>query len=154
MMIKECNQLINLNWKKEKINHDYIAGQCSHVQLTKEVIKKHNPNWPEILDHPYQILIIGGSGFGKKNALINLINNNPGIDEIYLYAKDTSEEKYQLPVNKRESAGLKYFNDSKAFIEYSIYLDDIYKKIEEYNPNQKLKILIVFDDRIADMLSN
>ena len=57
-------------------------------------------------------------------------------------------------INKRERAGLKHLNDSKAFIEYSNDMDDIYKNIEEYNPNKKRKILIVFDDMIADMLSN
>ena len=62
--------------------------------------------------------------------------------------------KYWLLINKRESTGLKYLNDSKAFIEYSNDMDDIYKNIEEYNPNKKRKILIVFDDMIADMLSN
>ena len=46
----------------------------------------HRENWPSI--HPYRILIIGGSGCGKTNALLNLINNQPHIDEIYLYAKD------------------------------------------------------------------
>ena len=62
--------------------------------------------------------------------------------------------KYQFLINKRESTGLKYLLDSKDFIEYSNDMDDIYKNIEEYNPNKKLKILIVFDDMIADMLSN
>ena len=62
--------------------------------------------------------------------------------------------KYWPLINKRESTGLKYLNDSKAFIEYSNDMDDIYKNIEEYNPNKKRKILIVFDDMIADMLSN
>ena len=57
-------------------------------------------------------------------------------------------------INKRESTGLKYFNDSKAFIEYSNDMDDIYKNIEEYNSNKKQKILVVFDDMIANMLSN
>ena len=55
--------------------------------------------------------------------------------------------------NKREFKGLKHFNDSKAFIEYSNNMVDIYKNIEDYNPNKKRKILIVFDDMIADMLS-
>ena len=63
-------------------------------------------------------------------------------------------QKYQLLINKRESTDLKYLNDSKAFIEYSNDVDDIYKKIEDYNPNKKRKRLIVFDDMIADMLSN
>ena len=73
---------------------------------------------------------------------------------LFLYSKDPNEAKYQLLINKRESAGLKYFNDSKAFIDYSNDMDDIYKNIEEYNPNKKRKILNVFDDMIADMLSN
>ena len=110
------------------INFDYV---------TKEDMKYHNPNWPEIPDHPYKILKIEGSGSGKKNALLNLINNEPDIDKIYLYAKDPYEAKYQLIINKRESTGLKYLNDSKGFTEYSSDTDDIYKNIEEYNPNKK-----------------
>ena len=72
--------------------------------------------------------------------LLNLINHGPDIDKIYLYAKDPYETKYQLLINKRESTGLKYLNDSKAFIEYSHNMHDIYKNIEEYNPNEKRKI--------------
>ena len=75
-------------------NFDYI---------TKEGIKEHNPNWPEIPDHPYSILIVGGSGSGKTNALLNLINNQPGIDKSYLYAKNINKAKYELLINKRES---------------------------------------------------
>ena len=101
-----------------------------------------------------RILIIGGSGSWETDSLFNLINQQPDIDKIYLYAKDPYEAKYQLLINKRESTGLKYLNDSKAFIEYSNDMDDIYKNIEEYNPNKKRKILIVFDDMIADMLTN
>ena len=62
--------------------------------------------------------------------------------------------KYQLLINKKESARLNYLNDSKAFMEYSNDMNDIYKNIEDYNPKKKWKILIVFDDMIADMLSN
>ena len=76
------------------------------------------------------------------------------IDKTYLYANDPYEAKYQLLINKREITGLKHFNDSKAFIEYSNDIDDIYENIKEYNPNKKRKILIVFDDMIADMVSN
>ena len=79
-------------------------------------------------------MIIGGSGSGKTNALLNLINHEPDIDKIYLYAKDPYEAKYQLLINKRESTGLKYLNDSKAFIEYSNDMDGIYQNFEEYNP--------------------
>ena len=95
-----------------------------------------------------------GLDLEKKNSLINLISHQPDIDKIYLYAKDPYEAKYQFSINKRESTGLKHLNDSKVFIEYSSDMDDIYKSIEEYNPNKKRKILIVFDDMIADMLSN
>ena len=90
----------------------------------------------------------------KTNCMFNLINHQPDIDEIYLYAKDPYEAKYQFLVNKGESTGLKYFVDSRAFIEYQNDMDDIYKNIEGYNPNKKRKILIVFDNMIADMLSN
>ena len=115
--------------------------------VTKENIKEHNPNWPQI---PHRIF----SGSGKTNSLFNLINQQPDIDRIYLYAKDPYKAKYQFLIKKREYVGTKHFNDSKAFIEYSNNMADIYKNIEEYNPNKKRKILIVFDDMIADMLSN
>ena len=122
--------------------------------VTKENIKEHNPNWPQIPNHLYRILITGESGSGKTNSLFNLINQQPDIDKIYLYAKDPYEAKYQFLINKRESTELKHLNDSKAFIEYSNDMDDSYKNIEEHNPNKKRKILIVFDDMIADMLSS
>ena len=113
---------------------------------------EHNKNWPYIPDHPYRILIIGGSGSGKTNALLNLIENQPYIDKIYLYAKDPYEVKYQYLINIREKVGLKRFNDPKAFIEYSNDMHDVYKNIDEYNPNKENKILMVFDDMIADMI--
>ena len=68
--------------------------------------------------------------------MFGLINQQPDIDKIYLYAKDSYEAKYQLLINERESIGLKHFNDSKVFIEYSNDMDDIYKNIEEFNPNK------------------
>ena len=55
---------------------------------------EHNLKWPNIPDHPYRILIIGGSGTVKKNTLLNLINKHRDIDKIYLYAKDSYEAKY------------------------------------------------------------
>ena len=78
--------------------------------------------------------------------MLNLINHENDINKIYLYAKDLYEAKYQLLISKRESRGIKYLNGSKAFIEYIDDMDDIYKKIEEYNPNKKQKIFIIFDD--------
>ena len=106
----------------------------------KENIKELNPNWPGIPHYPYRILIVGGSGTGKTNSLFNLISQLPDIDKIYLHAKDPYEAKYQFLINKRESTGLKHFKDSKTFIEYSNDMDDIYKTIEEHNPNKKRKI--------------
>ena len=78
---------------------------------------QHNAKWPHIPDHPYRKLIIGGLGSGKTNTLLNLINKQPNFDKIYLYAKDPYEAKYQFLINKKESIGLKHFNDPKAFIE-------------------------------------
>ena len=94
------------------------------------------------------------SGTGKTNALLNLIDNQQDIDKIYLYEKDPYEDKYQYLINKRESVGLKHFNDLKAFIEYSNDMHSIYKNIDNYNLNKENKILIVFDDMIADMINN
>ena len=68
-------------------NFDYI---------TKEDIKEHNKKWLEIPDHPYRILIVGGSQSRKTNALLNLINNESGIEKICLYAKDPYEAKHQF----------------------------------------------------------
>ena len=121
---------------------------------TNENIIEHNSKWPYISDHPSRILIVGGSGSGKTNALLNLIKNQPDIDKIYLYAKDPYEKKDQYLINKREKVGLNHFNDPKAFIEYSNDMQDVYKNIADYNPIKKRKILIVFDDMIADMINN
>ena len=62
--------------------------------------KEHKSKWPCISDHPYRILIIGASGSGKANALLNLINNQLDIDKTYLDAKDPYEAKYQYLINK------------------------------------------------------
>ena len=121
---------------------------------TNENKINHSPNWPYIPDHPYRILIIGVSGSGKTNTLLNLINNQPDIDKIYLYAKDPYGDKYQFLIKKRESTGLRHFNDPKAFIEYSNDMQDGYKNINHYNPDKENKIVIVFDDMIADMINN
>ena len=116
--------------------------------------KEYNKKWPYIPDHPYRILIIGGSGSGKTNALLNLINEQKDIDKMYLYAKDLSEPKYEYLIKNRENAGIKHVNDSNAFIEYSNTMDDVYENIDDYNPSRKRKILIIFDDTIADIMTN
>ena len=123
-------------------------------KYTNEDKIKHNLNWPYIPDHLYRILIIGGSGSGKTNTLLNLVNNQSDIDKIYLYAKDLYEDKYQFLTKKRERIGLKHFNDPKAFIQYSNDMHDIHKNIDDYNPDKENKILIVFDDMIADVINN
>ena len=71
-----------------------------------------------------------------------------------MYAKDLSEPKYQLLNKKREDAGRKSLNDPTAFIEYSNTMNDVYKNIDNYNPKRKIKILTVFDDMIADIMTN
>ena len=122
--------------------------------ITDESNKENNKKWPYIPDHSYRILIIGGSGSWKRNTLLHLIKEQDVIDKIYLYAKDLSEPKYEFLIKKRENAGIKHLNDSKAFIEYSNTNDDVYKNIDSYNPNRQRKILIVFDDMIADIMSS
>ena len=104
----------------------------------------HNKNWPYIPDHPYRILIIGGSGSGKTNLLLNLIENQPDIDKIYLYDKDPYEAKYQYLISKRKAVGIDHFNDRKAFIEYSNDIYDVYKNINEYNRDKENKIFNSF----------
>ena len=85
---------------------------------------------------------------------MNLIENQPDIDKIYLYAKDPYEAKYKYLINKREGVGVNHFNDPKAFIQYSNDMHDVYKNINEHNVDKDRKILIVFDDMIADMIHN
>ena len=100
---------------------------------------EHNFNCLCIPDHPYRVLIIGGLGSGKTNALLNLISNQLDLDKISLYAKDPYEVKYLYLINKRESIGLKHFNDPKAFIEYSNDMQDVYKNIGDYNVDRENK---------------
>ena len=122
--------------------------------ITNENNKKHNEKWPYIPDHPYRIIIIGGSGSGKTNALINLINEQNDIDKIYLYARDLSEPKYEYLIKKREDAGIKHLNNPNTFTECSNTMDDVYENINDYNLSRRRKILIVFDDMIADIMTS
>ena len=113
--------------------------------------KDDGKNWP------YTMLVIGPSGSGKTNALLNLIqkqNNNNPTDKIYLYAKNLIEPKYQISIEKHENAGIKNYNDPSAFIEYSNIMHDVLSNIDDYNPKRKRRTLIVFDDMIADIMTN
>ena len=137
---KEENKCNNINKTIQKtINLDDVL---------KEETKEHS-NWSQIPD-PYIILRIRGSASGKKN----LLSQQPNIGKVYLYAKDPYEVKYQFLIHNKQSTGLKHFNDFKAFIEYCNNMDDIYKNIEEYSPNKKQKVLIVFNEMVSDMVSN
>ena len=93
------------------------------IMLQKENIKEHNPNWPQIPDHPCRILTTGDLCSGRTISLFNLISQQPDTKTICFYNlfKDPCEAKF---------------------------------KLEKYNPNKKRKILTVFDDIIADMLTN
>ena len=71
-----------------------------------------------------------------------------------MYARDLSEPKYEYLIKKREDAGIKHLNNPNAFIECSNTMDDVYENIHDYNPNRIRKILIVFDDMIADIMTN
>ena len=122
--------------------------------ITNKNNKKHNKKWQFIPDHPYRILIIGGSGSGKTNPLLNLIKEQDNIDKIYLYAKDLSERKYEFLIKKHEDAGIKHLNNSNTFIECSNTMDDVYKNIDKNDPIRKTRILIVFDDMITDIMTN
>ena len=106
---------------------------------------KNNEKWPHIPDHPYIILTIGGSGSGKTITY---------IDKIYLYAKDLSKPRYEFLIKKLKDVRTNHFNDANTFIECSNAMDDDYENIGYYNPRRKRKVLIVFDDMIADIMTN
>ena len=93
--------------------------------ITNESNKKRNEKWPYIPDHPYRILIIGGSGSGKTNALLNLIKEQIDLDKIYLYAKDLSEPKYEFLIKMRENSGIKHLNCPNALTECSNTIDEV-----------------------------
>ena len=106
--------------------------------ITNENNKDHNKKWPYIPDYPYKMLLIGPSGSGNTNALLNLIkeqDNYNFIDKIYLYAKDLSDPKYQFIIKKRQNVGIKHLNDPNTFIEYSNTTDDVYSNFDDYNPS-------------------
>ena len=130
------------------LNLDNIVSNKNENKDTTGSSSSERNNWP------FRMLIIGPSGSGKTNTLLHLINNLHPIDEIYLYAKDLHEPKYEYLINKREQAGIKNLNDPHAFIEYSDDMNDVLDDINNYNKNRDKKVLIVFDDMIADIEYN
>ena len=132
------------------LNLDNIVSnkKKSSLEDTTESSCSERNNWP------LRMLIIGPSGSGKTNTLLHLINNLHPIDKIYLYAKDIHEPKYEYLINKREQAGIKNLNDPNAFIEYLDDMNDVLDDINNYNKNRDKKVLIVFDDMIADIEYN
>ena len=122
--------------------------------ITNKNNKEHNEKWPYIPDHPYRIMITGGAGSGKRNVLINLINEQNNIDKIYLYGKDLGELKYEFLIKKHENVGIKHLNNPNAFIECSNTMDDVYENINDYNPIKKGEKLIGFDNMTADITKN
>ena len=115
---------------------------------------QHSLDWPYMPDHPYRILIVGGSVSGKNRCNIEFNKQLARIDKIYLYAKDPYETRHKYLINKCEKVGLNHYDDPKAFMEYSNDMQDVYKSIEDYNVNKKRKVLIVFDEMIADLINN
>ena len=116
-----------------------------------------NKNENEDNNWPFRMLITGPSGSGKTNTLLHLIQNlneTTPVDKIYLYTKDLTEPKYEFLINNRKNAEIKHFNDSTAFTEYSNDMDDVFTNIDDYNKKRKRKVLIVFDDMIADIMSS
>ena len=108
--------------------------------ITNENNKGHNEKWPYIPDHPYRILIIGSSGSGKTNTLLNFIKKQDKRDligKMYFHARDLNKPKYQFLIEKRENIRIKYFNDSNAFIKFSDTMDDVYENIDDYNLSRK-----------------
>ena len=118
------------------------------------IVSNKNTSSSEDNNWPFRMLIVGPSGSGKTNTLLHLINNLHPIDKIYLYAKDIHESKYEYLINKREQVGIKNLNDPHAFIEYSDDMNDVLDDINNYNKNRDKKVLIVFDDMIADIEYN
>ena len=115
------------------INLDSIANENN---------KKHNEKWPYIPHHPYRIIITGGSGSGKTNALLDLIKKqdyHDVIEKIYLFVRDLSEPKYDYLIKKREDTGTKYVNNPNAIIVCSKTIDDVHENINYYNPNRDKK---------------
>ena len=105
-----------------------------NIVSSKKKSSSENDDWP------FRMLIIGPSGSGKTSTLLHSIEKFHPIDKIYLYAKDTDEEKYQYLINKREQAGIKNLNNPHAFLEYSSHMNDVLEDINSYNKNRNKNV--------------
>ena len=112
--------------------------------ITNKNNKKHNEKWPHIPDHPFRTVILGSSGSGKINTLLNLINEQNDIDKIYLCARDLNKSKHKILIKKRKDAGIKHLNYPNAFIKCSNTMYDDYENIHDYNSNRKKKFFDCF----------
>ena len=117
-----------------------------------DIVNNKKKSSSENDDCPFRMLIIGPLGSGKTNTLLHLINKFHPSDKIYLYAKDTDEKKYQYLINKREHAWIKNLNNPHTFIEYSNDMNDVLEDVNNYNKNRDKKVLLIFDDIIADIM--
>ena len=112
-----CKKNYSLKTINTCLKHDFILQKMiSFDGYVDENKIKHNKNWPYIPQYPYRVLIIGGSESGKTNLLLNLIESQRDIDQIYFYVKDPYEPKYQYLINKREGVGINQFNDLKLLL--------------------------------------
>ena len=94
------------------------------------------------MDHPYRILIIGGSGSGKTNMLFNLIKHQRrDIDKIYSYVNIHSNQRTNCLLMEEKKVGIKTLKNPKAFISYSQKVDDVYENLEDYSPTKKRIVL-------------
>ena len=112
-----------------------------------DIVSNKKKSSSENDDWSFRMLIIGPSVSGKTNTLLHLIDKLHPIDKIYLYTKDTDEEKYQYLINKKEQVGIKNLNESYAFMEYSSDMNDVLENINNYNKNRDM-----IDDMIADIM--
>ena len=112
-----------------------------------DIVSNKKKSSSENDDWSFRMLIIGPSVSGKTNTLLHLIDKLHPIDKIYLYTKDTDEEKYQYLINKKEQVGIKNLNEPYAFMEYSSDMNDVLENINNYNKNRDM-----IDDMIADIM--
>ena len=118
MMTREHKRIqLVMHWKNmlnrigETPKNKRLNIMINSDEVTGENIQEHHLYWSQIPNHPYRILIVGDSGSGKTNALLNLINHQPDIDKIYMYVKDPYEPEYQLTVKKHQDVDVKHFKD-------------------------------------------